>query len=309
VKLDWVQVEMTAFARAREVAAIVGDVEATSLGRLAMIWRWALELTPDGEFPTGEVRGEAAVVRLEAAAGWSGARGELVSALVGVGLIEMLEDGHGLRVKGLNRYASSVTKRVRDRARAKALREALATSQRVAATSQRRRNESRGKKEKEKKRSSDDDLSAGAVDDVAQVEAFALATPEPAGPTPEDLRRTWNQHRAPEQPEWRETSPKRAAAARARLTERPLYGAPDSWEAVVQRIARSSFARGRVPGSNGRTWVADPEWLLRPDSAARTLEGRYDDRAAPATPKANDPFARMGPLDDRREIMPWEQPR
>lgn len=306
MRLDWVQVEMSAFSRAREVAAIVGDVAATSLGRLAMIWRWAVEIAPDGEIPTGEVRGEAAVVRLEAAAEWTGERGALVSALVSVGLVEMLEDGPGLRVKGLNRYGSAATKRAKDRARMKALRE-------VAATSPRRRNESPGKKKKEKenRRSSDDDLPAGAADDVGQVEAFVLATPEPTGPTPEDLRRVWNQHRAPEQPEWRETSAKRAAAARARLADRPLYGTPDSWEAVVQRIARSSFARGLIAGRDGRAWIANPEWLLRPDSAARALEGQYDDRAAPAPekPRSVDPLARLVPLHDRREIMPWETPR
>lgn len=92
-------------------------------------------------------------------------------------------------------------------------------------------------------------------------------------PAPEahPLQAIWNRLKAPEQPEWKSTSKARKAQADARWEERPS----GDWEAIVQRLAASAFARG----ANERGWVANPTFLLRPDTAARVLEGNYDDRA------------------------------
>lgn len=94
----------------------------------------------------------------------------------------------------------------------------------------------------------------------------------------DELRATWNLNKHPDMPEWRETGPDRRRTAKARLKERPLH----EWLDVVQRIAASGFCRGL----NDRGWRADPEWLLRPGTATKVLEGRYDDRAA--VPKSRD---------------------
>jgi hypothetical protein len=103
---------------------------------------------------------------------------------------------------------------------------------------------------------------------------------------PESLRLLWNECKAPEQPEWVEMNKKRQEAAAARLRERPLRG-ERSWEEVFRRLAKSSFARGLVPGKDGKTWVAGPVFFLRPDAAARVLEGAYDDRGAKPKAKNN----------------------
>lgn len=97
---------------------------------------------------------------------------------------------------------------------------------------------------------------------------------EAAGPAPEDFQAVWNQNRAPEMPEWREMTDDRRAQAKARLGERPL----EDWIAIVERLAKSGFARGLIPGRDGKRWRADPEFILRPSSATKILEGKYDDR-------------------------------
>lgn len=101
-------------------------------------------------------------------------------------------------------------------------------------------------------------------------------------PRPEDLQEIWNRQKPGECPEWREMTTSRRRLATARLKERPLA----EWEAVVKRIANSSFCRGKTE----RGWVADVDFLLRPDTAAKVLEGKYDNRggAKPTRPDPNE---------------------
>ena len=49
----------------------------------------------------------------------------------------------------------------------------------------------------------------------------------------------------------------------------------ENWRAAMQKVARSPFCRG----SNDRSWIADIDWFLRPDTVVRLLEGAYDDSA------------------------------
>jgi hypothetical protein len=108
---------------------------------------------------------------------------------------------------------------------------------------------------------------------------LALLPPEPPGFGPPDLLALWNDLAPVECPRARELSPSRRKHAAARLREHPD---PDYWRAVIGRLNASSFARG----DNDRGWRADFDWLLRPDSGAKTLEGKYDDRGAKPTARA-----------------------
>lgn len=69
---------------------------------------------------------------------------------------------------------------------------------------------------------------------------------------------------------------------RSRLKEKKD---PDFWRAVVRRIAASAFCGGK----NDRGWRADFDFLLKPDTAERVLEGKYDDRIGTAK-QALSPF-------------------
>ena len=76
------------------------------------------------------------------------------------------------------------------------------------------------------------------------------------------------------------------------MAERPLV----EWSAIIDRVAASDFCNGRIPG---REWVANFDWLVRPETAIKVMEGMYDNRAA--APKAV-PFHIAG--SKRQE--PWE---
>ncbi len=123
----------------------------------------------------------------------------------------------------------------------------------------------------------------------------APAEPAAARPAPEDLQAVWNANKAPEMPAWEEMPAKRREKAKARLKERSL----EEWRTVVTRLAMSSFARGMKPGRDGRTWRADPDFLLQPEAATKILEGKYDDDPkSPGPPRSS-----RGPV--RAEGVDW----
>jgi len=66
-------------------------------------------------------------------------------------------------------------------------------------------------------------------------------------------------------------SGKRMAALKKRLED------PAWWTNVpeaLERIQASRFCRGE----NDRTWLANMEWFLRPDTVLNLLEGKHDNR-------------------------------
>lgn len=97
--------------------------------------------------------------------------------------------------------------------------------------------------------------------------------PYGAGPgdLPDALMSAWNHLTEPPIPQCREVTRARRVHAKARLSERQM---PD-WHQIISRIQSSGFCRGE----NDRGWVATFDWLLKPDTAVKVLEGKYDDRA------------------------------
>lgn len=91
-----------------------------------------------------------------------------------------------------------------------------------------------------------------------------------AVPRPADLLAVWNEHRG-ELPEASKLTADRERHATSRLREQPDLSI---WAAVVKRMAESAFCRGE----NDRGWRADVDFLLRPGTSAKVLEGKYDDR-------------------------------
>ncbi len=112
-------------------------------------------------------------------------------------------------------------------------------------------------------------LSASSQQPTTPTSKEEEAPAAPAAPSEvEQLQGLWNETAHPDLPRWRETPKKRREAAKARLRERPL----PEWRAVLERVSASPFLRGH----NDRGWRADPDWLLKPDSSTRVLEGKYD---------------------------------
>ena len=99
------------------------------------------------------------------------------------------------------------------------------------------------------------------------------------------FRDLWNAHRSALMPQCLKVGDGRGKAINARLADRPL----GEWAPIIDRIAASDFCNGLTPRGN---WVATIDWLLKPDTATRILEGQYDNRK----PKAEaQPFHITGP--------------
>ena len=54
----------------------------------------------------------------------------------------------------------------------------------------------------------------------------------------------------------------------------------DNWQDALARAGPSTFLRG----GNDRGWVIDLEFFVRPDTVAKILEGKYDNRTAASRP-------------------------
>jgi hypothetical protein len=65
---------------------------------------------------------------------------------------------------------------------------------------------------------------------------------------------------------------KRKATARLRLKNADWAS---TFTLAIDRCAASDFCNGRTQGGS---WVADFEWFLKPDSATKLIEGKYDNR-------------------------------
>jgi hypothetical protein len=86
----------------------------------------------------------------------------------------------------------------------------------------------------------------------------------------------WNTGTTSPLPQCQGLSPKRRAAARARLRERPSLA---EWTTIIARIQASPFCRG----GGERGWIMDFTFLVKPDTALHVLEGKYDDHAQATT--------------------------
>lgn len=113
-----------------------------------------------------------------------------------------------------------------------------------------------------------------------KVDIEIEGTPPSAKPTLPLLIEIWNRESGA-LPKAKGSSPKRTAAAKARFTEHPDEG---YWVTVVQKIAASDFCRG----VSETGWIAGVDFLLKPDTHLKVMEGKYDNRTGPVKPPESD---------------------
>ena len=89
----------------------------------------------------------------------------------------------------------------------------------------------------------------------------------------ENLFQIWNNHHGA-LPKAEALTAKRRRSANARWKEKPDF---DYWVGITKKLAASDFCNARTGGK----WVADFDFLLKPDTHVKVLEGRYDNRASP----------------------------
>jgi hypothetical protein len=113
------------------------------------------------------------------------------------------------------------------------------------------------------------------------------------------LAELWNEAAAPQLPRVLSVNPGsiRGKSTAERWKERPD---PAHWRQVIERINQSNFCTG----NNGRGWIADFDFLIRPDTATKVLEGKYDNRGPGGTPAAPlDPKSRADIDEFEREMQ------
>lgn len=84
----------------------------------------------------------------------------------------------------------------------------------------------------------------------------------------------WNENRG-SLSKVKEISKKRFRLIKSRLED---CDDQETWLAAIKRIAASEFCSGRMPG---KTWKADFDFLLQPDTRIKALEGKYDNHGSP----------------------------
>jgi hypothetical protein len=89
----------------------------------------------------------------------------------------------------------------------------------------------------------------------------------------------WNEHRG-DLPQVRGCSGKRLEAAQDRWADHPE---PSYWTEIVQRMAKSDFCLGKKPSPGHEGWKADFDFLIRPNTQHKVLEGKYDNRKPAST--------------------------
>lgn len=112
------------------------------------------------------------------------------------------------------------------------------------------------------------------------------------------LQKLWNELMPhPPFPRWVAISEDRKKAAKARWEEHPSEG---YWREVLVRISRSPWCRGEVAGRDQKTWIADPDFLLRPGTHGKAMEGKYDRRDPTPAPRTSAPagFRLVKPGED-----------
>lgn len=80
---------------------------------------------------------------------------------------------------------------------------------------------------------------------------------------------TWNGHSSLQK--IKSLSPGRVKALKSRRTDAYFC---ENWKEAISKVAESNFCNGE----NDRGWRADFDFFLRPDTVAKIMEGKYDNR-------------------------------
>lgn len=81
-------------------------------------------------------------------------------------------------------------------------------------------------------------------------------------------------------------TPQRQDALKNRIK---IYSEKSDWEKAFQKILKSDFCRGK----NENGWKATFDWILRPDTLVKILEGKYDNRKLEVVSPQKKTFAQM----------------
>lgn len=143
-----------------------------------------------------------------------------------------------------------------------------------------RREYNRQKQAEYRQRKKDEDGNESiTVNDSEQCQHIAEAEAEADTDTKEEEKKesaseefetAWNSLPEPF-PKIRAMTGSRKSSLRERMKE-PFWR--EHWRTALDRMSKSSFCRGQ----NDRKWIGDVDFFLRPDSVAKIMEGKYDQK-------------------------------
>lgn len=92
--------------------------------------------------------------------------------------------------------------------------------------------------------------------------------------TPQGLFEMWNDLAHPSLPRAIKLTAKRRTQINARIKE---YPEAEFWQDAITMINSSKFCLGQIniTGSRTKSWTADFDWFIKPDSAIKLIEGKY----------------------------------
>lgn len=269
----YIQMELDALNVVGDVGSACGLDGAYVAHGLLKLWAWCF-------------RAETDVVKKEHIKGFFCGSESAADALVSFGFLTLSD--HGLVVKGMGRYSKAKEARRKGGLAAKHhlkpgafhLKNRPKTSNEAAHGSAEGSAQAAADEQPRLEPRLQPKGSSGwpsALDPRTEILDPLLKEEESDFSKPQELQKLWNELKSPAQPVWREMTDKRRTNAKQRLQEKTLA----DWRAVIERIASSDFCNGQ----NDRGWVADVEFLLRPDTATKVLEGKYDNRTPTARHK------------------------
>jgi hypothetical protein len=266
-----------------ELVKTLGCSHVVGVGLLELLWHFTAQYAPVGDI------GRWSNARIAAAIHWPGDPDALIAALVKTGWLEEAVPGR-LRVHDWYAHADDAVHRALARAGLHFVTgevprlERFSKYERIRLLKHYKSGRTTGARRALAGRPAPPRLAPPSPAIQKRVspsgEQLALVAPD----SPEALVALWNAE-APHLPAVRELTAARAQKARARLREHPLA----YWRDVIRRLEASPFCRGEH-GESDRTWRATFDFLVRPGTATKVLEGTYDD---PAVQRSAELLARL----------------
>lgn len=299
--MTWIRshTELRDHPKSKKAARLLGVSVAQVIGHLHMLWWWASTYAPDGNLS------DYTPDDIADAAGWDGDPEKFIAGLVEcrfgtkIGFLEY-DENHDLVIHDWDQHGGKDIERQKaDAERQRRYRERIKTDVEddrphdVTVTSASRDHDVTGERRGEEKRGEErrGEKEGGFSDEeTPSDESLPGGDSDSAPPSPScPIRKIVEiyHEKCPALPRVKAMHKAREEMLRTRWREDEDRQNLDFWGAFFSSVAASDFLCGRATPKPGKApFVADFEWLIRPQNFAKVLEGKYDteSKVAPDVP-------------------------
>ncbi|MDI3298358.1 MAG: hypothetical protein QJR08_04220 [Bacillota bacterium] len=264
-----------------KLAKLLGITTAEALGRLHMLWWWAVDYAPDGDLTRFDP------VDIAIGMEWEGDPDQLIQALLEcghgdhAGFLERTADGR-LLIHDWDDYAGRLIERRAKNAERMRHKRAAHVDQAEDDTGGDRAQDVHGTCAARVRLPNLTKPNLTRPEDLTPPESSPprgdeepTAQSDDPGPSPAEIMRLWNEIAGSDLPHVQAMTDQRRKHIRARLAASEERRSLDWWRAYFLRIRASPWCRGKNP----RDWLATFDWAIRSeDVVTKVLEGVYDER-------------------------------